>query len=306
MRYQFFRSNQNANLRQVNLSNHCFSETSWLEVVDALQLNTSLERLDLDRCTFKAEAVKCFIQTFQPQKSTNKVKPVRQDNVLISLTSLEPDMFEGTAFTMVLAGVWSCSSPRNNRGRRPILKQKDASQVYTKSCFQIASIILCALDEAELDALSECLSHATHLRKLSISTIRNCGSRTVFESVVRAIRNNGSLHRVDLHSGTRDSERWPYFPLFDATQQRLIQAYCERNQAASSLLSASRLNDADGQCRDSALSLVAPVFVTANPAWRTAPNTFLVGLSAAADPTVLGPSHRVDKRILQRDTDIQS
>jgi hypothetical protein len=142
------------------------------------------------------------------------------------------------------------------------------------------------LDHCDVTALSTCVCSFAHLRKLKISIYAH-----EWHQVVKAVKKNGSLHKVS----------WVNKPSFGPRKpghryRRHLKAACSRNRLTPKLLANPRLDRQHDNHNASATTAVvenfSSLFLASMDAERTAPNMLLIGL-VATTPTDCGHGKRL-------------
>lgn len=271
---------QSTTLEHVVLDHFTVGKKSWKKFVKALELNSNIRRLTLDDCSFPGKkAAEGFIRAFRAMRQSGDSDiAAAQEFVEVSLRC---GHFNGKVMADVLAQIWKGpAAPRRTRQNGYFFMRLSSLCRY------------CAATGGRCDVndVARQLPHATHLRALSTHErdLSTCSCNGDFnpDAFVQGVRCNGSLHTVDVKVVT--------WPSLGYRRVRSIEAYCERNRVAPQLLSKrfDNKDDSHGPEQQQAAALhvqiFPPVFATIMPAWKMAPTTLLIGLTAAAGPATIG------------------
>jgi hypothetical protein len=157
---------------------------------------------------------------------------------------------------------------------------------------RLSSLSLRCLTDTSWLQLSHALPKLLHLREFHLVYLDKEDASTA--DFVRAMRQNGSLHRVSDMSIC--SPGWRREPLFSADELLEIQSYCQRNLKMRELLQDPYLPDDDTRevKTKTLLSLFPKLFQAMKPAQRVAPTHILAGLLACSGGSdggcLIGPS----------------
>jgi hypothetical protein len=147
---------------------------------------------------------------------------------------------------------------------------------------RLSSLSLGSLTDTSWLQLTRCLPKMVHLREFHFEYLDKTHAST--SDFVRAMQNNGSLHRVsEIKARGRVVE-----PQFSADEWQEIQSYCERNHKMRELLQDPYLPCDDTRACDDTrevnaktlLALFPKLFHAMKPAERVAPTYILAGLLA--------------------------
>jgi hypothetical protein len=137
-----------------------------------------------------------------------------------------------------------------------------------ESEIRLSKLAIRALDQAVVTALARFLPHSSRLQELSTSHLLR---ETNYRLLLSAIRQNGSLHRVEEE----------VMPVVDRVWQKFVSAYCQRNKLVPKLLAQSQ-NVIEGTDDNESVTLdlciIPTILFVAQQARRMAPNNILIAL----------------------------
>ena len=270
-------------IEHLELNHYVFDEESMEHLVDGLHSNQSLTKLALIRCKLNLLATNMFRTFMQSCETRSSIRELRigdsrnetfQDSctgpVLVSMLTT-PDENQGMVGSSIGSSLQFLELEINSTGFCDAFA--DAASRIRLPCLRIHN----SFPVAYWDRLIRCLPRLVYLNTLKIS---NMNEDVVRHSFVGALRNNGSLQHVAIHS--METTRVEH--IYDEAVLCLIQTICKRNEMIPKLVAEAMTSQ----------FLLPMLFQSAKQALRTAPNAMLVGLLTAGN--TIGPTQHSTSR----------
>jgi hypothetical protein len=247
-----------------------------------LQSNPVIKKLLLSGCLFDYASTQEFVRFFQDKKY--KATPLVQELYIRPGYSMfgrnassnrTPSVAEVTA-TMLVDSSLEVLDLDDELQQGANAEHFFDALISNSSQVSLVALHLDNLSTPSAEALSRFLRTTTTLQRLIVGNIAYNADREV---VLSAIRQNGSLHSVNLQRGAAS--------FFATEQMTRMEAFLERNKSVPLLLAKPSLNRFDGGDDDELDSvektdlLQFPALMTSSrSAPRMAPNSVLIGLLA--------------------------
>jgi hypothetical protein len=250
-------------LLRLHLANLSFDGPSMAQVLNGLLVHLPanvapsifIASLSFSQCTLTDEAIEqlvAFLQTPIITDNQNETEAsfvnkscLRELFVQVDPTSTSR-FATGLADALLMIEKTSKTSKGHEKKTDDLLSRTIGSQICSVQIVGVQSEFLhhlrchasrarfqtLALDQISKSAsvaLSKCLPHLVHLEELIVKDVE-AGSSTNW--IVQGLRSNGSICYVSTENDDGDETN------FDATQLRLIQAYCDRNKALGPMIAA--------------------------------------------------------------------
>lgn len=215
--------------------------------------STSLSHLELSDCyqpnVNSVEQLAVFLQT----RTTNNSGKITHDSALRKLgVNLrgKQSFSKRVAESVLMANSQAVNATMGDSGstndvlfptigsQLDALRVDDVHSIFpTTLCneshrVRLTTLELCEISRSACIALSRCLPRLVSLRNLTLTDLEN---RRCTKWILRALRCNSSVCEVV-------TENESGVTLFDSTQLRLIQAYCDRNKALVPLIGTAPRN----------------------------------------------------------------
>jgi hypothetical protein len=262
-------------LSHIIMENYTFDLDSMALFVAALQSNTTVTTISLGFfCQMEKRPLDVWTQFLKSDKS--KIRELRFEpddgNNTLEGNVIKSNVIGTALFPLLIqSSVRALDLGADIRGEVPSYAMMFDGMTFHESEIRLSKLAIRALDQTVVMALSRFLPHSSSLQELSTSDLFD---QTNYRLLLPAIRQNGSLHRVDEEN----------MQVLDRVWQKLVTAYCKRNEMVPKLL-AQRQSDTEETDDNESVTLgridpclVPMILFVSQQVPRMAPNNILIGL----------------------------